>query len=212
MSDTTTNPREPQSPEQKARQSYNGSKLTESQFDKAWQLSGIIDREIQRSGSFREPLTDCAHAFARTEKIDAVQAEAAIRDVYAARYDRTMNQNREALIEREAQLEKAGPDRALSHARAIEGRISGETTGQTEPFYQAYDREAVRFARDAQITETGAKRMMKESYQQVEQRDLYETGKALEEQHHRPRMEAEREVRQATRETAPERRQSYRRS
>ena len=41
---------------QEARQSYTGSRLTDSQFDEAWNISGIINREIHRSGSFREKL------------------------------------------------------------------------------------------------------------------------------------------------------------
>ena len=49
--------------------------------------------------------------------------------------------------------------------------------------------------------------MMKDAYRTAESRELYETGKALEEQHHRPRAEAAR----AAAEAAPERPRQRRR-
>jgi hypothetical protein len=36
--------------------------LTESQTSEAFAIAGIIDREIQKSGTFRDKLTDYAHA------------------------------------------------------------------------------------------------------------------------------------------------------
>lgn len=181
-----------QTPMEAARNSHSGQKLTESQFDKAWSLSGVVEREIRRSGSFREALTDYAHAFARTEKIDAMQGEAALRDVFKGRYGRTMNAMREDLLDREVELKQGGDDHALRHARQVGARIS---EGETMPFYRAYDIEANRMAQDQRITESGAKIMMKEAYARAEGRDLYDDGKALEERHHRPVREAERRER-----------------
>jgi len=58
---------------QESRQRYTGSRLTDSQFDAAWNITSIINREIHRTGSFREKLTDFAHVFARNEKFDAMR-------------------------------------------------------------------------------------------------------------------------------------------
>ena len=179
-----------------ARESFTGKSLTDSQFDIAMGLAGIIDRHIQKTGSFREPLTDYADAFARSEKFDAMKGEIIIRDIYTARYGRTMNATREALIENEKNLPERVRDQALQSARRIEGLIRD---GQTMPFYKAYDHEGGNLARSLKITETGAKHLMADNYRAVEGRELYETGKALEEKYHQPKVEAARQEREQAR-------------
>ena len=179
-----------------ARDSFTGRNLTDSQFDIAVGLAGIIDRHIHKTGSFREPLTDYAHAFARSEKFDAMKGEVIVRDIYAARYGRTMNATREALLENEKNLPETAREQALQAARNIEGLIRD---GETMPFYKAYDHEGSNLARSLSITENGAKHLMTESYRAVEGRELYETGKALEEKHHRPKVEAARQEREQER-------------
>ena len=49
-----------------ARQSFTGKSLSNAQFDTAVALSIVVNRELSRSGKFREVLTDYAHAFARS--------------------------------------------------------------------------------------------------------------------------------------------------
>tara|TARA_R110002072_G_scaffold302883_1_gene489462 strand:+ start:12373 stop:12981 length:609 start_codon:yes stop_codon:yes gene_type:complete len=179
-----------------ARDSFTGRNLTDSQFDIAVGLAGIIDRHIHKTGSFREPLTDYAHAFARSEKFDAMKGEVIVRDIYAARYGRTMNATREAILENEKNLPETAREQALQAARNIEGLIRD---GETMPFYKAYDHEGSNLARSLSITENGAKHLMTESYRAVEGRELYETGKALEEKHHCPKVEAARQEREQER-------------
>lgn len=166
-----------------ARQSYTGSRLTDQQFQEAWQIAGILHREIHHSGSFRDKLTDYAHAFARSEKFDAVKGETILRDIFAARYDQSLNQLREGLMAREAALQESSQNEALAYAHSIAKEI--ENTPDT-PFYQAYDRAAVEMARAHDITEAGAKSLMKESYRADTGRELYEDGKAAEQEHHTP--------------------------
>ena len=86
-------------------------------------------------------MTDYAHAFARSEKFDAMKGETIIRDVFTAQYGRTMNATRETLLEREKNLPEDTPELALQSARQTLEAIS---TGETEPFYKAYDRETDR--------------------------------------------------------------------
>ncbi|WP_371157011.1 hypothetical protein [Jannaschia sp. 2305UL9-9] len=166
--------------------SFQGQTMTDAQTDVAMNLANVIDRHIHKTGSFREPLTDYAHAFARSEKFDAMKGETIIRDVYAAQFGRTMNATREALIEREKNLPESTPELALTSARQTLEAIS---TGETEPFYRAYDREGSALARSLSITENAAKTLMSESYRAVEGRELYDTGKELEEKYHRPRID-----------------------
>jgi len=176
--------------------SFQGQSLTDAQTDIAMNLASIINRHIHKTGSFREPLTDYAHAFARSEKFDAMKGETIIRDVFAAQFGQTMNVTRETLMEREKNLPETTPELALQSARQTLEAIS---TGETEPFYKAYDREGSALARSLSITENAAKALMSESYHAVEGRELYATGKELEEKYHRPRMDELRKSRETTR-------------
>lgn len=191
----TTEALERQSRITEARHGFTGRNLTDSQFAESWGLAGIMERSIRANGSFHEKLTDYAHAFARNEKFDTVKGETIIRDIFKARYGQTMNQMREGFIERESQLKDVTRDQALAQARKIETLIA---EGETMPFYRAYDQASASLAESLGITQAGAKTMMREAYRTVEGRELYDTGKALEEKHYRPRMEAERAAREAS--------------
>lgn len=179
---------------QAARDSFSGRGLTDSQLRDAWALSGVLHTHIQKTGSFREALTDYAHAFARGERFDALRAEAILRDVYGARYEQSLNQTREGLLEREKALPETAQTRAGICADTIEDLIR---SAPTQPFYQAYDRAAVSLANELQITQSGAKALMKDAYRAAHGRDLYEAGKAVEEACHKPAREAEIAARKA---------------
>lgn len=179
-----------------ARNSYTGKSLTDSQFDESWALAEIMHRAIRKTGSFHEKLTDYGHAFARAEKFDEMKGKVIIRDQFKARYGQTMNQMRETLKEREAALLDVAREDALQNARMIEALIRD---GDTMPFYQAYDKTGGALAEKFNITETGAKELMKTAYRETEGRELYDTGKALEKQFHEPVREAERTARQVKR-------------
>lgn len=184
-----------------ARESYTGRGLTESQFEEAWSLTGVLARGIKKSGSFHEKLTDYAHAFSRTEKFDAMKGEVILRDLFKTRYGQTLNAMREGLASREKALPDAIKEEALTYARQIEPLIRD---GATMPFFRAYDRAGAAFADHAGITESTAKKLMTDAYRDVEKRELYEIGKALEAKYHVPARDAEREQRDASRETAGE--------
>ena len=166
--------------------------LTEAQYVIAVGVANVINYHIQKTGSFRDALTDYAHAFARSEKFDAMKGEIIIRDVYKEQYGRTMNAAREALLENAKNLPETAREQALQAARKTLDKIS---QGEIEPFYRAYDREGSILARTLNVTESGAKQLMVESYRAVEGRELYETGKELEEQHHKPKVDEARQER-----------------
>lgn len=168
-----------------AKQTFTGSRLTQSQFDESWAIVEIIERDIRKTGSFREKLTDYAHAYARGERFDAMKGETVLRDQFKARFGQSMNAMREQLMEREKTLQSAPQDHALYHARLLVGQI----TGGSSPFYKAYDDAAVSMAHQHSITESGAKVMMKEAYKVAEDQDLYSIGKELEKRHYRPAAE-----------------------
>jgi hypothetical protein len=64
-----------------ARESFSGRLLSDAQFKEAIAITGIIEREIHCSGTFKEKLSDYSYAFARTERFDAAKAEAKKTDV-----------------------------------------------------------------------------------------------------------------------------------
>ena len=179
---------------QAARESFSGRTLTQSQFKEAWAISSVINQEIHKTGSFREKLTDYAHAFSRSERFDALRGETIIRDIYTARYQQSMNQTRETLMAREEALPETARTRALTCAETIGDLIQ---KAPTQPFYQAYDRAAVTLAKELDITQSGAKTIMKDEYQANHGRDLYEVGKEMEDAYHRPVREAEIAARKA---------------
>jgi len=181
---------------EKARQGFTGKRLTESQFDESWALTGIMEREIKRSGSFKDKLGDYANAFARSEKFDALRGETTIRDQFKARYGQSMNALREDLQTREANLTQSEKNMGLSAALDVGTSIAN---GDTMPFYRAYDQEAVKLSKSLSITETGAKSLMKEQYKAHQGRDLYADCKEVEKQYHLPKVEAEKQQLKAAR-------------
>jgi hypothetical protein len=177
-----------------ARNGFTGKSLSDSQFDESWALAGILHRAIRKSGSFHEKLTDYSFAFARAEKFDQMKGESILRDQFKARYGQTLNQMREDLKAREANLSKKSQAEALAHARLIEPLIRD---GATMPFYRAYDHVGGALAEKLDITETGAKELMKSVYQEAEGRDLYETCKALEKTYYEPARDAAKQTQDA---------------
>ena len=177
-------------------ESYIAKTLTESQLDIAVNVASVISRHIQKTGSFREALTEYAHAFSRSEKFDAMKGEVIIREVFSAQYGQTMNALRETLLNNERNLPEGAREQAIKSARQTLDSIA---KGETEPFFKAYDRESNRLALALNITESGAKKIMVESYRAIEGRELYEIGKTLEEQHHKPRVDEARMERKSAR-------------
>lgn len=159
------------------RQNITGSKLSGSQTDDSKSVAEIMHRGIRKNGKYRDKLTDYSHAFARGEKFDAMKAEIIIRDQFKAQYGETMNQMRLGLKERQENLPETADRDALEYARMIEPLIRD---GDTMPFYRAYDYVGSALAEKLNITETGAKELMTTVYREVEGRELYDFGKALE--------------------------------
>jgi hypothetical protein len=178
-----------------ARESFTGKTLTDSQFDESWAIAEIMHRSIKRSGSFHEKLVDYSHAFARSEKFDQMKGETIVRDQFKSRYGITMNQMRESLTNRETSLTRDERDGAFDYAQMIVPLISD---GETMPFYRAFDYAGGALAEKLDITEVGAKKLMKEAFQEAEGRDLYEVGKAVEKEHHLPKRDAARATARTT--------------
>lgn len=176
-----------------ARESFSGRLLTDPQFDEAMAITGILESEIKKSGTFKEKLADYANAFARTEKFDVMKAETTLRDLFKARTGQSMNQLRETLVAKEDNLPEQVDDRAKQVTREIRDMIKD---GNKMPFHRAYDHQAGVLANEFGITNAGAKRVMTETFRENAEGELYEWGKGLEEKYYRPQIEAEKAERQ----------------
>ncbi|MCR5858262.1 hypothetical protein [Mesorhizobium sp. J428] len=176
-----------------ARESFSGRLLTDAQFDESIAITGIIEREIKKSGAFKEKLGDYAYAFARTEKIDAAKAETVLRDLFKARTGQTMNQMREELAEREEKLTQAQKGVAYNYAIAVGEMIE---RGDKISFARAYAQQGQRLAGELGITDAGAKRLIKEEFKAAENAEFYDWGKEMEEKFYRPQIEAEKQQRE----------------
>ena len=170
-----------------ARESFSGRLLTGSQFDEAIAVTGIIEREIQKSGTFKEKLHDYAHAYARSQKFEHVRAETIICDLFKKRYGMTMNQMREGLKVNEDALTPEQKTEAVRYARAIEPMIRD---GDKISFRRAYADQAGEMASSLKITESGATRHMSESFKMQHGKDIIEWGKELDNQYYRPQIDA----------------------
>lgn len=185
--------------EWEAKNSFTGKTLTVSQFDESWAVAKIIHRGIEKTGSFREKLTDYSHAYARSEKFDQLKGEAIIRDIFKARYGESMNDMRLDLKKRAENPTENTRKEALLQARRIESMIRDK---ETMPFYRAYDNAAYTLAQHLAITETDAKELMKEVFREAEGQELYDYGKAVEKEFHQPVRVATQQAREAKRDQA----------
>jgi len=173
-----------------ARTGFTGKTLTHSQFDEAWAVVDIMKRNIEKTGSFVKKLADYSYTFSRDEQFDQLRGETILRDLFKDRYDMSMNQMREGLMEREKNL----PENARSVAReAAYQTLDLIRDGETQPFYRAYDTAGFGVTEVLHITESKAKELMKDTFYESEGRDLYEVGKEVEKEFHEPAREAARE-------------------
>lgn len=188
-----------------ARESFSGRLLTNRQFEEALTLTHIIEREIRRSGAFKDKLGDYAFAFARSERFDAVKAESMLRDIFKERTGQTMNQMREGLVETQAKLTDEQKQIGYRYAAEI-GELM--ENGAKMSFNRAVAHQSQQMAAELHISDAGARTIMAEEFEAVEGQSLWDWGKELDEQFYRPQIDAEREKRTQTTsqaETRPER-------
>lgn len=178
-----------------ARESFSGRLLTGPQFEEAIAIPQIVEREIQKTGAFKDKLGDYAYAFARSERFDAMKAETIVRDLFKERTGMTMNALREKFAKREETISDADRQKAYDHACAVGDMIEA---GKKMSFARAYAHQAEALSRQLGTTDAFAKTLMKDEFKAVEKTELYDWGKQLEEKFYRPQIEAEAKEREAS--------------
>lgn len=171
-----------------SRESFSARVLTNPQHFEGAAIAGILKRHIQKTGAFVEKLGDYAHAYARMENFDTSRGELIIRDLFAAENGQTMNQMREELLEREEKLTQEQKSSAYDYALAVGDMIE---KGDKISFNRAFAHQGELLGRSLDITDAGAKRLMKEEFAAAQGSEFYDWGKELEEKFYRPQIEAE---------------------
>ncbi|GAB6843733.1 hypothetical protein HNR00_003413 [Methylorubrum rhodinum] len=193
---TTEAPSKPKDDWRAARNSFSGRLLTGEQFEDAMAITAVIQREIWKTGTFKDKLADYAHAFARSERFDAMKAETIVRDLFKERFGETMNQLRESLLAREQTITEADRRQAYTNACGIRNAIEN---GTKVAFARAYAFQADDLAATLGITQVTAKTLMREEFKAAESMELTDWGKDLEARFYRPQIEAETREREAVR-------------
>ena len=183
----------------KARESFSGRLLTDPQFDEAIAVTKILEREIYRTGAFKDKLKDYAYAMARSENMDARKVEGTIRDLFKERTGQTMNQLREGLKAREDAPKENARDLALSAAHEVEVRMAN---GDKITFNRAVSEQAENLADHFGVTDAHAKNLMMDSFKEGQGShddgngiSWREWGQQLDAEYYRPQVEAEKQAR-----------------
>jgi len=123
-----------------------------------------------------------------------MKAETIVRDLFKERTGQSMNQLREKLADTEKNLTDEQRQSAYDFACRVGDMIENE---KKMSFARAYAHQADDLAGTLGITDAAAKTLMKEQFKAVENTELYEWGKQLEERFYRPQIEAETREREA---------------
>ncbi|MBB4305128.1 hypothetical protein GGD81_004196 [Rhodobium orientis] len=179
-----------------ARESFSGRLLTDRQFDEAMAITGIIEREIVKSGAFKDKLGDYSYAFARSERFDTAKAETVLRDLFKERTGQSMNDMRKEFAERAEKLTDEQRQGAYQYAVDIGVMVEN---GDKLSFNRAFAHQSQTLGQELSITDAYAKSLMIEEFRAVENAELFEWGKELDERFYRPQIEAEKAEREAQR-------------
>ena len=183
----------------KARESFAGRLLTDAQFSEAIHITEILEREIYKSGKFKDKLGEYSYAMGRSENMDSKRLETTLRDLYKERTGQTMFQLCESLKEREAAVQSKTQNIALSAAHEIEPMMAN---GDKMTFNRAFSEKAQMVADEYGVRDNHAKKLMADAFV-ADQRtngveeimELRDWGKELDEQYYRPQIEQEKQAR-----------------
>jgi len=178
---------------QSARESYSGRLLSDPHFDEAMMITGIVEKEIQTTGRFKETLNEYSAAFAHPKKsLSVARAETIIRDLFKERTGLSMNELRESFQRREEGLTEEQRKAAFPYAKEVGTMIEN---GDKISFSRAFAHQAKDYASKLNITDLDAKRIMSEQFETVQGEKFYDWGKAKEKEFFSPQIEAEKQAR-----------------
>lgn len=174
-----------------SRDSFSGRLLSDPHYDEAMMITGIVEKEIQSTGRFKEVLTEYSAAYAHTKKnLSVINSEKILRDLFKERTGMTMNEMRETFVQREETLTETQKRTAFPYAEAVGTMIEN---GNKVSFHRAFSHQAKQCAVELNITDLGAKRLMSQQFEAVNGEKFYDWGKEQEKTFYRPQIEAEKQ-------------------
>jgi len=152
-----------------SRDSFSGRLLSDPHYDEAMMVTGIIEKEIQSTGRFKEVLNEYSAAYAHTKKnLSVVNAEKIMRDLFKERTGLSMNEMRESFVQREESLSQQQRTAAFPYAKEVGSMIE---QGNKISFHRAFSHQAKQYATELNITDLGAKRIMSQQFEAVQKRE-----------------------------------------
>lgn len=169
------------------RESYSGRLRTDNEYFELTVLGGVCEREINRSGSFKKVLHGCALMLSTAERMNYMQAESSIREIFKERTGMSMNVMREGLKARLAELNPQQKEQI------------GECVGDIEPmmregtllrFNRVLSHVAAPIAKELNVTELGVSNIMRDEFNHANPgKDFFEWGKELDKEIYQPQVE-----------------------
>lgn len=188
---------EPQEMERVAngRESYSGRLRTDNEFFELTVLGGICEREIHRSGSFKKVLNGCALLLSSADRMNYMDAESAVRDIFKERTGMTMNVMREGLKARLAELNPQQKEQIGQHIGEIEPMMRD---GTLLCFNRVLSHVAAPIAKELNVTELGVTNVMREEFNRINpDKEFYDWGKELNKEIYQPQVEELKKARAA---------------
>jgi len=177
----------------RVRECFAARLLTDDQFADAVAITKIIEREINKTGQFREKLGDYAYAYGRKENFDAVKSEMILRDIFKERVGMSMNAVREQLIKHEDTYTDADQQRTRQIPSEIESLMK---KGNKITFNRALAQKSGELGSELGVTDIRAKTLIRDEFEQNQKSKFYDWGRSLDEKYYRTQIQAEKQLRQ----------------
>jgi len=177
----------------RVRECFAARLLTDDQFEDAVAITKIIEREINKTGQFREKLGDYAYAYGRKEHFDAVKSEMILRDIFKERVGMSMNAVREQLVKHEDTYTDADQQRTRQIPSEIESLMK---QGSKITFNRALAQKSGELGSELGVTDIRAKTLIRDEFEQNQKSKFYDWGHSLDEKYYRTQIQAEKQLRQ----------------
>lgn len=191
----------------RGRESFSGRLRTDDQFFEVAVLGGICEREIRRSGSFKTVRNSSCLMLSTAGRMNYMQAESAINDIFKERTGMTMNVMREGLKARLAELNTEQKQQIGEQVSQIEPMMQD---GKLLRFSRVLSHVSSEIAKELNVTELGVANIMRDEFEAANNgKDFVEWGKELDKKIYQPQVEELKEAREAERSQPQNQSRSY---
>lgn len=181
----------------RGRESFSGRLRTDDEFFEVTVLGGICEREIRKSGSFKTVRNSCCIMLSSARRMNNMQAESAINDIFKERTGMTMNVMREGLKARLAELNTEQKQKIGEQVSQIEPMMQDGTLLR---FDRVLSHVSAQIAKELNVTELGITNVMADEFRAANDgKDLNEWGKDLDKKIYQPQVEELKKAREAER-------------